>query len=1304
MKGASYHGLLCGEELPIVAPWASMRRLILQSSERGLPTLAATRFGVSEGTDVGNSKCKRTEAQSIRVSGINIEWQPERGTCTFDGLPVAMLWMDTTLAGVMSGVQTMVGTERFLLALQSEGRKSVEADWHVISAFPDFRDGFRAIANIAAVAGWGHWSLTSLDENERECRFRVTDSWESRYQRALGVCWGAGMLAGKLSGYCSKLFGTNCWADQKAFAARGDGCDEFVVKPSPRSIEKEIDDLLATDEATRADMAVALRRLEQEIAERQRMEEALRESEALFRSQFEFGNIGIAITSADKGWLRVNLRLSAMLGYSEEELRGRTWAEMTHPDDLESSVAQFTRMLAGEIEGYELDKRYFRKDGSIISTHLNASCFRNPDLSVRFVIASLQDITERKRTEEALRESEEKFRDVFATSSDAIFIHDARTGAILDVNQTMLKMYGWSREECAGLTVADLSADKPEYSQRAALERINEADEKGLVAFEWLAQRKDGSLFPVEVTLKKTTLVGEPCIVANVRDITERKRGEEALRQSEEKFAKAFRASPDPLTLTRLDTGEILDINDGFERAFGFPRAEALGKSTLDLGVWAHPEDREAFAQRVKREGKVREMEVVVCRRSGEGMTGLLSAEVIQVGQEPLVLSIMRDITERKRAEEALRESEEKFRNLVETTSDWIWETGADGTYTYSSPRVRALLGYEPEEVIGRKPFDFMPPDETDRIGALFTRITEERRPFFNLENLNLTKDGRSVVLETSGVPRFDAQGNLLGYRGIDRDITERKRAEEALREKEEFIRALLDTSKDWIWAIDLRGVHTYSNPAIRTLLGYEPDEIVGTSSFSLIHEEDRKRTQSEVSGCIEARRGWSNLVVRWRHKEGGYRVLESNSVPVLDAGGEVTGFRGVDRDITERTLAEAERLEMERRLLHAQKLESLGVLAGGIAHDFNNLLTAVIGNLDLALLDPSPAAAARTHIERALQAARRSADLTRQMLAYSGRGRFLVRRMELSELVRENTNLFRTAISRTVSMNLCLTRECAAIEADPAQVQQVIMNLITNASEAIVEKAGVITITTGVEAFDAGYLSNSRLNEKPPAGRFAYVEVSDTGCGMDEETTERLFDPFFTTKFMGRGLGMAAVLGIVRGHKGAIMMESTVGQGSTIRVLFPAAEAVSAAMASDSAQFPVQSGARALSGIVLVVDDEEVVRDVCATFVQTLGFHAITAADGEEGLRLFMRHTDEIGCVLLDLTMPRMDGISAFREMKRLRPDIPVILCSGYDEQEAMGHFTNEGLTGFLQKPYSLEDLKSKIEPVMKDRSRPIV
>ncbi|NQT68597.1 MAG: hypothetical protein HQ552_03355 [Desulfobacteraceae bacterium] len=225
------------------------------------------------------SEITSSETEKIQVSGINIKWHPKHGTCTFENLPVAMMWIDTTLAGLMAGVQAMVGTERFGLALQSEGRNSVEADWQVISGFSDFSDGFDAIANIASVAGWGDWKLISFDDKKKVCRFRVKDSWEGRYQKSIGVCWGSGMLAGKMAGYCSRLFNTNCWTDQTAFIANGDKYDEFVVEPSERSIEKELENLLATDEATRADMAVALQKLQKEVQERLRAEGALRESE-----------------------------------------------------------------------------------------------------------------------------------------------------------------------------------------------------------------------------------------------------------------------------------------------------------------------------------------------------------------------------------------------------------------------------------------------------------------------------------------------------------------------------------------------------------------------------------------------------------------------------------------------------------------------------------------------------------------------------------------------------------------------------------------------------------------------------------------------------------------------------------------------------------------------------------------------------------------------------------------------------------------------------------------------------------------
>jgi two-component system cell cycle sensor histidine kinase/response regulator CckA len=651
----------------------------------------------------------------------------------------------------------------------------------VISRFPDFRKGFEAIANIAAVAGWGDWKLVSLDRQKAECVFRVWNSWEGRYQLALGVSWGSAMLAGKMAGYCSKLFRTNCWAEQTASVARGDEFDEFFVCPSQRSIEKEIESLLTTDEATRADMAVALKKLETEI-------------------------------------------------------------------------------------------------------------------------------------------------------------------------------------------------------------------------------------------------------------------------------------------------------------------------------------------------------------------------------------------TERRRAQESLRESEERFRSLVETTSDWIWEVDRNGAYAYASPKVRDLLGYAPEEVIGRSFFDFMPPEEAARTSDFFRHVAAAGRPFAGHVKVNLHRDGRRVWIETSGVPVFDAAGSVLGYRGIDRDITERKHAEEIQR-------------------------------------------------------------------------------------------------------------------------------QLEAQVQHSQKLESLGVLAGGIAHDFNNLLVAVLGNADLLLRELSEGSPAREKVEDIARASRRAAELCEQMLAYSGKGRFVIEPLQLSALVSEMAQMLEISISKKVALEYDFDEDLPAVEADATQVRQIVLNLITNASEAIGDQRGTIAVRTRVVDVAPEFGSATPSAEALPAGRYVALEVTDTGCGMDAEVREKIFDPFFTTKFTGRGLGLAAVLGIVRGHGGGVDVSSEPGRGTAFRVLFPASEDRLAARGRDVDR---EASRWQGSGTVLLVDDEPAVRRLGSRMLESLGFLTVTARDGVEAIDLLRGHRDRITCVILDLTMPQMDGKETFRELRAIRPEVPVVLSSGYAEQDATQDFVGKELAGFIQKPYELDTLRA--------------
>jgi signal transduction histidine kinase/CheY-like chemotaxis protein len=419
------------------------------------------------------------------------------------------------------------------------------------------------------------------------------------------------------------------------------------------------------------------------------------------------------------------------------------------------------------------------------------------------------------------------------------------------------------------------------------------------------------------------------------------------------------------------------------------------------------------------------------------------------------------------------------------------------------------------------------------------------------------------------------------------------------------------------------------------------------------------------------------------------------NGTPVIDERGHLTKVIVSFVNITDRKRAEEERLSLERQVQHSQKLESLGVLAGGIAHDFNNLLMAMLGNADLALEDISPLSPVRPSIEAIQIAGRRAADLTNQMLAYSGRGAFEIRQLDLSELVDEMIHLLESSTTKKAVLTTRLESDLPGTRGDPAQMQQVILNLIVNASEAIGDdEPGVVTVSTGVHVCSREYLATSYLDEEQAPGEYVYIEVADTGCGMNEEARAKLFDPFFSTKFTGRGLGLAAVLGIVRGHNGAIMVDTEPGKGTTFRVLFPAV--------AEEAKAPTPTGDLTKpdewrgTGTVLVVDDEDLVRSLAVRMVKRLGFEVLQATDGQDAVEVFRKHADTITCVLLDLTMPRMDGSEACLEIQRIREDVPVILSSGYEESELSERFDGYGVAAFIQKPYQPSKLRGVLQSVL--------
>ena len=778
------------------------------------------------------------------------------------------------------------------------------------------------------------------------------------------------------------------------------------------------------------------------------------------------------------------------------------------------------------------------------------------------------------------------------------------------------------------------------------------------------------------------------------------------LRKSRDEWEMTFNAVPDLIMIVDRRYRTVR-INRAMAENLGIQSAEAEGLHcyelmtrigetcllrTCDTNNAVEPDPAECPIARLFSTGQGTTLERTA-RSTSASRTFEITASPLRDDNGAVIaaIKVMRDITDRKKAEADLQASEMRYRELIELAVGGILLGSPEGIITGANSRSLEITGRNREELIGKHISAIFKPDSLRNTPLRFD-LLKQGKTVVSIRDI-LRPDGSVVTIEMHTKKMPDGT-----YQSMYHDITRRRLAEEALQQSEARLRVIFDTSQAGIGQVEPNGTISFANKRLTEMFGMTHEELIGTSYSSHLHESEKTVGDDRMHRLI---RGEIPSVSTERHylRKNGTDFWGYLSCKRLEASdGSLIGLVGIIADITERKQAEAERLELERRLLHAQKLESLGVLAGGIAHDFNNLLMAILGNLDMSLMKLSPLSAARPGIEAALNASKRAAELTSQMLAYSGKGLFIVKDVDVNELVAENAHLLKASLSKTVTLSLQLCRDSPLVKADASQLQQVIMNLIINASEAIGDRPGVITLATSVQECDAACLRSSCLEDKPAPGRFAVLEVADTGCGMERETVERLFDPFFSTKFTGRGLGMSAVLGIVKGHNGAIMVESEKGKGTTMRVLLPLAEA------SQTGQFqaPEAKGpgeephAARLSGTVLVVDDEEVVRAVCAAMLEDLGCQVITAVDGEDAMRILRDSTEKIDLVLMDLTMPRMDGGTAAREMIRIKPDTMIVLSSGYNDHALSLRFAGQGFAGFIQKPFNMQALWALLSRVL--------
>jgi PAS domain S-box-containing protein len=913
---------------------------------------------------------------------------------------------------------------------------------------------------------------------------------------------------------------------------------------------------------------------------------------------------------------------------------------------------------------------HLHRDGRLIPVEIRSGFVHLEGRSLVFTHA--RDITERKSADSALRLSEEKFSKAFLASPDAININRL-DGTYVDINEAFTLMSGYTREDVMGQTPLGLGLWANPSDRDRAMSLLKASGH--FSGLEIPFRMKDGS---IRTGLLSGTIIlvdGQPCMLSITRDISERKAIENALRASEDKFSRAFHASPDAIILSRIDTGTYLDVNQGFERIVGWTREEAVGKSSLELNIWGNPKDREKAISIIKDRGEFSGLECPFRTKDGHLLIGQMSGKVIEIEGQPCLLSVTRDISNQKAGEEALRKAELRLRTVLANSQAVIYQLDSDGRFTLSEGLGLANLGLVPGQMVGLNALEvyrdqpiILAEFQAALAGHASRQLVQQQgRTFDNL----LT-------------PVLDDQGRLESVIGIATDVTERQEAEEALMaERGLFVGGPVMVFQ---WRAEPGWPVEYASPNVQAILGYSVADLVGGALRfeDLIHPEDLLRLQEEIT-----ERETKGIF----HYEQQYRLRRANGeyhwfydfTAAAEAGPQPKRFLGYLLDITDRHRS-------EEALRHAQKLESLGILAGGIAHDFNNLLTVVLGNLNLAQMSLDDKDPAHPFLRKTEAAVLRATELTRQMLAYSGRGAFQVEPRNLNGIVKDVTHLLEVSISKKVGLQFELAQVLPAINGDGAQIQQVVMNLVTNASDAIGDLEGTIRLRTRAVDLDPAQVQMDFSATPLVPGKFVVLEVEDTGSGMTAEVKARIFDPFFTTKARGRGLGLSAMLGILRGHGGGLQITSEPGRGSIFRLYFPASEEPSNPF--DAFDEIIHRGS--LKGRVLVVDDEALILETIQSALEVMGLEVVTAADGLEALVCFGQENEFLSLVIMDLTMPRMDGREAFEHMREMNPRVPIILSSGYMEQDSLQSLSAAAPEGFIQKPYQMGVLEEMLHRLL--------
>ncbi|GEM_PF-423399 len=1023
-----------------------------------------------------------------------------------------------------------------------------------------------------------------------------------------------------------------------------------------------------------------------DITERKLAEEALRESEQRYRTLFERNLAGVYRGALSGRILEINDAYAQIFGFtSRQEILALTAFDLFFtPAERDDYTALLREQ--GHLTNHELCLR--KSDGAAVWVLVNAAFIPGDSDETTLIEETLFDITDRKLAEEALRDSEARFRVVAESSPGAIMLYDKRH--FVYVNPAATIITGYAPEELLQLSPWDIiDSEYEETANRRWLER-----QQGVpvtTTLEYKIHTRNGEERWVAFNAGEfISYQGRQVATATAYDITERKQAETALRESENRFRTLAETASDAI-ITIDEHSHMVFVNPAAEAIFGYTQAEMLNASlTLLMPENLRQQHKESFKryhQTGNRHLDWRRVELPGLHKDGREIPLELSFGEFTRDQKQFITGIARDITERKRAEDALRDSEAKFRSVAETSPCAI-AIAENNLFVYVNPALETITGYSSEELLNRNSLDFLALDQQDIIKQRI-EAREQGSPIPNsVETKITTKNGEERWIEYTSGGDINYQGRKATI-GTAFDITARKHAETMLAAEKERLAVTLRSIGDGVIATDTTGSIVLLNRVAENLTGWKQEEAVGkplADVFHIINEKTREQCENPVEKALRTGQNISlaNHTVLIA-KDGAERPIADSGSPIYDRDSRIIGVVLVFRDMTEE-------LQREAELLRASKLESIGLLAGGIAHDFNNILTAILGNVSLAKRLVSSEHAAYRRLSETEQATMRARDLTQQLLTFARGGAPIKKTAAIGALLQEAVPF--ALAGSNVQSELRIPEHLWLTDIDEGQINQVLHNLILNARQAMPIGGQISVRAENIVFSEDTRIQGARL----PAGNYIKITVSDSGVGIPEDYISRIFDPYFTTKQKGSGLGLATSYSIVKNHGGFIFVESKPGSGTTFELYFPASgnQALDNQQATEKALFG--------KGKILVMDDEETIRDMVSDMLAYLGYEAGVARHGEEAIQMYVEARQSgqpFDAMLMDLTVPGgMGGEEAVRRLLAIDPKARCIVSSGYSTAPIMAEYKKYGFVAVIAKPFQIVQLNEVLHKVLQGAS----